>query len=261
MTAEEFAGLGLAPGVIRGVRSFRVDKFGRLTGVVHQTVWVPGENNAECLRDANADAWMIGLTNLSHRLAQSYYGGSVQRYALGGYTSPPAASSSPALPALPPTPSMGSNFGRRGKGKSAVTTVAKPTPPAPPGTRVYAGWDAHIEPQPLQHSYADCQCGFYGYFDGSDDYHENAMVTAVVEAYGEVVIGTRGFRAKKARIVALLVKADEDGISRSTARKVSNNYQGVAMFEDFDTMVAAFPPDVSLEPSPETDEDFWTRKA
>ena len=109
------------------------------------------------------------------------------------------------------------------------------------------------------HSFSDCTCGFYGYFDGSDDYHGDAKVTAVVEAYGEVVIGTRGFRAMKARIVALRIQAGRDGITPAIARKIAAAYKDVAIFDDFDAMIAAFPPDTSLEPSPENDPNFWTR--
>lgn len=114
-------------------------------------------------------------------------------------------------------------------------------------------------PKPLQHKFADCLCGFYGYFDGSDDYHGRGKVTGVVEAYGETVIGTRGFRAKKSRIVALRLRPGKDGVSEDIARKIRRNYPGVAYFRKFEQMVAEFPADTSYEPSPTTDPDFWTR--
>jgi len=50
---------------------------------------------------------------------------------------------------------------------------------------------------------ADCKCGFYGYYEGSNDYASPDTVAAVVEGFGRTVVGTRGFRASKARIRAL----------------------------------------------------------
>lgn len=59
----------------------------------------------------------------------------------------------------------------------------------------------------------DCTCGFYAYFDGSDDYMSSmaapglpgeARVEAIVEGYGACVVGSRGFRAEKLRLVAII---------------------------------------------------------
>lgn len=219
MSNEEFTGLGFAPGSVRGVRSFAVDKFGRLTGVVYKKVWTPGENSAECLKDSTE--YGNGRTGAMTGL-------------LGG-----TITFSPSV--FQTYTSVDSGFGKRGKGKPKVVT-AEVTEKAVP-----------------QHTFEDCRCGFYGYFDGSDDYHDNGRITAVVEAYGETVIGTRGFRAMKARILAIRVKAEDDGVNGAMARKISNNYKGVAIFDTFDAMVSEFPPDTSLEPSPDTDPDFWTR--
>jgi hypothetical protein len=250
MSAEEFTGLGFAPGSVKGVRSFKVDKFGRLTGVTFEKVWTPGENSAECLRDDSMNSmWQMltGITN-SYSVRSNYYLG-----AGGGvYVDP----TTPPTPTLPPSVSMGSQFGRRGKGKGGVVTVPKSIPGTPAVNR---GTSEDIEAAKPAHSLETCKCGFYGYFDGSDDYHDNGRITAVVEAYGEVIIGTRGFRAMKARILAVRVKPDDDGIAGHMARKISNNYKGVAIFDNFDQMIAEFPPDVSLEPSPDSDPDFWTR--
>ncbi|KTR95374.1 hypothetical protein NS220_06125 [Microbacterium testaceum] len=109
------------------------------------------------------------------------------------------------------------------------------------------------------HSLADCPHGFYGYYEGSNDYYEPGRVMAVVEAYGETVIGTRGFRASKARIVAMHIPSD---ISVGTRRLVTRNYPDVPLFDSFSAMVAEFPPDDGGEGlSPDNDPDFWTREA
>jgi len=216
MTPSEFAGLGLAPGVVRGTRSFSVDAYGRLTGVTHRQVWTPGENNAECRKRNDPYAFLSG-----------YF----------------ASSSSAATYATTPP----STFNGRMRILAGL--------PASPSAHVV------VDESPTQHTYAECTCGFYGYFDGSDDFHDEKRISAVVEGYGETVIGTRGFRAKKARIVALTVRAGLDELTESMVRKVRRNYQGVPTFDSFDVMVAEFAPDYGFEPSPDTVDDFWTRDA
>lgn len=57
-----------------------------------------------------------------------------------------------------------------------------------------------------------CRCGFYAYFDGGNDFLAEGLgagdsdprVAAIVEGYGKVVVGERGFRAEKLRLVALV---------------------------------------------------------
>lgn len=151
MSTSEFGGLGLSIEPVRGVRSFRVDTLGRLTGVTFAQVWTPGENQATCRR--GQDALSSGMISAS--LSTIF-----------GLSSPPAA---------------------------AAGGVMSP--------RMAASSEAPIE----QHDMGKCGCGFYAYYDGSNDYRSDARVSAVVEGYGETVIGTRGFRAGKARVLALCV--------------------------------------------------------
>jgi hypothetical protein len=63
-------------------------------------------------------------------------------------------------------------------------------------------------------------------------------VAAVIEGYGETLIGTRGFRCMKARIVALQ-PTDARGLEACF-----NNYPDIPLFDDFAGMLAEFPPDV-----------------
>ncbi|MDA8439402.1 MAG: hypothetical protein M0Z51_11170 [Propionibacterium sp.] len=106
------------------------------------------------------------------------------------------------------------------------------------------------------HNLPGCKCGFYGYYDGSDDYGKPARVSGVIEGYGEVVIGTRGFRATKARIVALTIEAD---VPPHLAAKVRHNYADIPFYESFAQMVAAHPCDCTQGVTPESDPEFWTR--
>lgn len=107
------------------------------------------------------------------------------------------------------------------------------------------------------HSMTVCGHGLYGYYEGSNDYYSPGRVMGVVEAYGETIIGTRGFRASKARIVALHIPEEVSSAQRGL---IVRNYPDVAVFDSFEAMVAEFPADDAgngLNPS--TDPDFWTR--
>ncbi len=94
------------------------------------------------------------------------------------------------------------------------------------------------------HEMGECEHGFYAYFDGSrQSYMSDPGVRGVIEGYGEVVIGTRGFRAMKAKILALSVspydgmwKLDQFFVDRLRA-----NYPNVPVFESELAMRAEFP--------------------
>lgn len=207
MSAGEFGGIGFAPGVVRGTRSFDVDKLGRLTGVSYKQVWSPGENTAECRKGD---------------------------YASGGFIIPTIQWSftltTPTAPVPEPSP----------EAKKAMDKVAKE-------------WEKKIKADALD----VCTHGFYGYYDGSNDYYERGRVMGVIEGYGETVIGTRGFRCMKARIVALRIPEPVDPRLRAL---VLRNYSGIPFFETFERMVTEFPCDAAgMELSPESDPDFWTR--
>lgn len=120
----------------------------------------------------------------------------------------------------------------------------------------YVPFSAEPLPRPDPHSLVDCKCGFYGYYDGSNDYHKPERVSGVVEGYGEVVIGTRGFRATKARIVALYIP---DTVPYGVAARVRHNYRETPCFDTFEAMVTEHPTDTSRGLTPESDPDFWTR--
>jgi len=303
---SDFGGRQYGLGVVRGVRSFDVDEFGRLKGVQYPTVWKPGENTAVCNRKKPAEGWTVDQE------ATSAFG------SFRGYTI------------------------LYRNDVTGVRGVAKPpmVPELPDG-----------------HSLTDCSHGFYAYYDGSNDYRSDSRISAVVEGYGDTLIGTRGFRAEKARIVALCIpgsepaKTDEPPVEKlrwrdrawfagtvwsvavggaagwathgvtymvegaplwltipwtavgvaatvgaflvpiqfrprakkrkalevelrsslygptvvewkpvadGVAQKVRRNYPDVQVFTRFEDMIAAFPPDKGLEPSPETDPNFWT---
>lgn len=113
--------------------------------------------------------------------------------------------------------------------------------------------------EPPDHDMSDCGHGFYGYYEGSNDYGREHTVSGVVEAYGETIIGTRGFRAMKARILAITFGEEVTPAQRAL---VTRNYPEVTVFDTFPEMVAAFPPDAGgQEYGPSTDDDFWVRES
>lgn len=70
----------------------------------------------------------------------------------------------------------------------------------------------------------DCSCGFYAYTDGRNDFHHprtSASVEAVIEGYGTATVGTRGFRAEKARLVALVLPRRRRGYQLPNSAVIS----------------------------------------
>lgn len=95
------------------------------------------------------------------------------------------------------------------------------------------------------HDFEECEHGFYAYFDGHDNgyTYQNMYVTGVIEAYGDVLIGTKGFRATKAKILALSV-APVDGMWRLeefVVDRIRANYPQIPLFASPLAMRAEFP--------------------
>lgn len=83
-----------------------------------------------------------------------------------------------------------------------------------------------------------CSCGFYAYHDQAHAGHElfnpfNMQAVGVVEGYGRVVLGPLGWRAQKARIIALATV-------HSTLGPSLHRF-GVPVFNRTDTMLGYFP--------------------
>lgn len=94
------------------------------------------------------------------------------------------------------------------------------------------------------HQMNDCEHGFYAYFDGnSQQYSGGPRVRGIIEGYGEVVIGTKGFRAMKAKILALSI-APHDGmwtLDEFFVSRLRANYPNVPVFGSELAMRAEFP--------------------
>lgn len=79
-----------------------------------------------------------------------------------------------------------------------------------------------------------CTCGIYGWYRPDEARLHQGDVFGVVEATGRVLLGDFGFRAERARIVAL--------VSEYEPIQHYWTHRGVPVFEDRKALLAAFPP-------------------
>lgn len=114
---------------------------------------------------------------------------------------------------------------------------------------------------PVDHGIEDCQHGFYAYYEGSNDYGDvsrvsgQSRVSGVVEGFGRTVLGSRGFRCMKAKIVALTFGP---AVTDARRERVLENYADVPVFGSFEEMVSVFPPDKGDDPVVEPGE--WVKE-
>lgn len=104
-----------------------------------------------------------------------------------------------------------------------------------------------------------CTCGFYAYFDTAYDnpYDDSpGRIRALVDGYGVVTVGSRGFRAEKAKIVALIISK---GRRDHMTERVVANYAPVPVFTKRRDALEQFPLVGPPPLTPELDPDFWTR--
>lgn len=221
---SEFSDRRFVAGTIVGLRSFSTDTLGRLTGVVVPQVWTPGENVAECRYEQ-----VHGRLH-SSLFMSSYTGGVVPlpctcRTCQLGFSS---------IYGMPPASILSAD-------PADLTTAKK----APHDVGSLA-----------------CECGFYAYFDGGDDYHSKASmaVTGIVEGYGHVVAGVRGFRAEKARVLALIKPKRDVLVGQRLWEQVAHNYVDVPAFKTVNQALAEHPLSDPIV-TPESTDDFWTRSA
>lgn len=83
-----------------------------------------------------------------------------------------------------------------------------------------------------------CNCGFHAMYDGAVDYTKPDYVDGIIEGYGHVAAGSRGFRASKARIVALVAPRYENVF----APLLKNAYPDVPIFDTLALALVSFPP-------------------
>lgn len=117
-----------------------------------------------------------------------------------------------------------------------------------PSTLSWVGLSGQKRPdkETPHEAWLTCQCGFYAYVDGTNsyfsecnvgcgdgcnnDYHRK--VAGVVEAWGRMIIGSRGFRAQYARIRGLVLGEKFAAVAK---------HYPVPVFASVDELVAEFP--------------------
>lgn len=210
--SELFSERPFVAGSLTGIRSFKIDRFGRLRATQINVVWTPGENLARCMKDqfntggAFASFLSLSIPKLTYKVDP-----------LNGWITP-------------------------------VTENEKPKEEEP-------------KPKTVDHRVATlgCTCGFYAFFDNDENqWHQPGQIKGLIEGYGLTTVGTRGFRCEKAKIRALILP---DRRRTTATDAVQRNYPDVPVFTSRRLAFAEFPLTLPDRPSPETDDDFWTREA
>lgn len=216
----EFTTRPFVAGSLTGIRCWQVDSLGRLTPVNDwpDSVWTPGENIATCHQQ-----WSIN-----------------QAYMM--YSPVPSAQWVNAHGTIT---AAGAMQMMHGMSKS-----------------LNAGDTFKLDiPQVSEHdvSTMDCTCGFYGYFDNLDNpYFRTGNLHGIVEGYGVMTVGDRGFRASKAKIKALVIPA----VRAASWMQVARNYDGIPIFTELGDALELYPLSLPSDvPNPDNTPDFWTRKA
>lgn len=184
-------------GTFRGVRAFTGGR-GGLRGLAYPATWEVGENVATCYRAERVE-------EIPPPPAASYGGWTVYNGQITFHNGAHLQFGSPW------------NW-YQGRGAELVE-----------------GW-RHI---PCSGVEPDCSCGFYAYHNRAQADQElfnpfNMHAVGVVEGYGRVVLGPLGWRAQKARIVALATPYP------TTHGPTLHRYR-VPVFSRMDTMLGYFP--------------------
>ena len=113
------------------------------------------------------------------------------------------------------------------------------------------------EPREHHPGSADCDCGYWAHYDGTHSYESTPRASAIIEGYGLVTLGTSGFRAGKARLVALVPPAH-----LPVAARVADLYgpAGVPIYRTLADALTEHPvthPRRDTLPHPDTHPDFW----
>lgn len=205
----------LYTGPFFGFRHFRVTRTGHLTGVTYREAWKPGENVATCYRLGWADASVV--TDEDVAALSSFPAGATPAVHIGMYLG-----------------AVRSSLARK--------------------------------PMPCKGVALDCECGFWSYHRRKDaapagspwsastftTFATADTVTGVVANYGRMTTGPKGFRAQKARIVALALPGQHQAVdepyrrypadlSREVLDAVRANYPGANTFRSVEAMLEKYP--------------------
>lgn len=229
---SEFSGqeFDFAVGAVKGLRGWGMDEVGRLHGVTHREVWRPGENVSVCKKEQ--EAVPCPQFNRREEARRASEAGRAQ---------------------------VASKKKRKRRDDPDFVTFhishsIEFTPRTPCGDPTCVRGEYHTVPTGHRFDPA-CQCGFWAYDEAGFTPH--GSVVGVIEGYGKVTVGTKGFRAEKARIVGLCENGTEGKRhSRSVLSRLATLYPDAAWYQDTDEMIGAHP-EVLRDWPAATDEGFW----
>lgn len=226
---SDFAGTehDFAAGSLKGLRSWVMDAKGRLRGVTHDDIWLPGENVARCRATKS-----VPCPSLAEKKTLA----------------------DDAVEAKPK---------KKGKKKAQTsgTSYSISFTMTDPWTQrnvahcsdktCYGG----VHRVPSGHDFDfGCQCGFWAYDEAG--FQNHGRIVGLIEGFGRTTVGTKGFRSEKARIVALAKHADGTSeLTMSEQVRLAQLYPTVEFFENVEEMVTAHPE--ALRTWPDVDEAFW----
>jgi hypothetical protein len=229
---SEFSGedFDFAPGSMKGLRAWNMDKLGRLHGVTHEEVWLPGENVSVCKKEGRVPCPQINRRIEARRASEA---GRAQ---------------------------VESKKKRRKRGHddflSASLSVGidwSPRMPCNDPTCLYGEY--HVVTSGHRFD-PNCDCGFWAYDEAG--FASHGSVVGVIEGYGKTTVGTKGFRSEKARIVALSCENGEGKRhSRSVLARLAALYPDVTFAENLDALIDGH--SEVLRQWPEIDGEFWVK--
>lgn len=102
--------------------------------------------------------------------------------------------------------------------------------------------DWGVYPEFTKEHMLDCSCGFYAFYNQSNDYNPFSkpnlgLVSGVIEGFGQVLVGPRGFRCQRCQLVALHIPKNYP----PQFEAVIERYKNVPMFSNAHDMVFEFP--------------------
>lgn len=117
-------------------------------------------------------------------------------------------------------------------------------------------------PNPCDGDIENCDHGFWAYYDDFDSQGEHIAengYTAIIKGYGKTVLGTKGFRAEKAEIVAVAIPWSYESPARPRI-VVERNYPDLKVYNTKTEMFNAFPVEdqTPKKPTDPRNPDFWT---
>lgn len=267
---EECTGYDLAMGAATGIRVWRVDPLGRLTGWSYPKVWTPGENTAECGRRRRTEECTRGECG-------RYHGGT-----WGGLPDPCTEPD----PCGGDSPDCGCGFWAyhdgvtqfgdgsgvvgivEGYGKTTVGTKGfrsqkarivalafpKPDPSAGRRRQRAARWNLAIAIINIAAVLSQVRAAVGEGFDNPWRLFALFNLAAAVwflHLYRQA--------RKHDRDPLALIPLPRFHQPSEVEARVRRNYPDVEFYDSVSAMKAAHPLDPLLEPTPENDPDFWTR--